>query len=96
MANTFPGVRYLLPLFSWATESPAECAQVRRHPSYFIPMNNVTNSFQVMWWRVWGNDPNWKTGAHEIDHHGNSIGSNKFVTPEAKKAIWEHALKITS
>lgn len=77
MANSFPVVGLVMPLFKWATESPAECAE-------------------VMWWRVWGNDPAWKTGAHQINHRGEAVTPNKFVTPEGKKAIWDHAVKITS
>jgi hypothetical protein len=96
MGNAFPGARFLLPLFSWATVSPAECAQVRHSLRNCIPMTGLTNRFQVMWWRVWSSDPKWKTGVHEIDNRGNPLAPNKFVTLEGKQAIWEHAVKMTS
>jgi hypothetical protein len=60
------------------------------------PNDRFDEPFQVMWWRVWSSDSKWKTGAHEIDNRGNSLAPNKFVTLEGKKAIWEHAVKLTS
>ncbi|KIM28298.1 hypothetical protein M408DRAFT_41713, partial [Serendipita vermifera MAFF 305830] len=50
---------------------------------------------QVMWWRMWSQESQWKTGAHQLSHHGEELPHSKFVTPEVKKAVWEHAIKMT-
>ncbi|PVG01539.1 NAD(P)-binding protein [Serendipita vermifera] len=50
---------------------------------------------QIMWWRLWSSDAQWKKGAHETNQQGAEIGPNQYVTPEGKKAIWNHAVEIT-
>lgn len=51
---------------------------------------------QVMWWRMWSQESQWKTGAHQLSRHGEELTHNTFVTPEVKKAVWEHAVQMTS
>ena len=51
---------------------------------------------QVMWWRMLDPDSKWKTGAHQLSNHGEPYEPNKFVTPEVRKAIWDHATAVTS
>lgn len=50
---------------------------------------------QIMWWRVWSPEDEWKVGAHQINHHGEEIPHNKSVTPEVRTAVWEHAVLVT-
>ena len=50
---------------------------------------------QVMWWRLWNPQGEWKTGAHQLSHHGEELEHNRFVTPEVRKAVWEHAVHMT-
>ncbi|PVG01538.1 NAD(P)-binding protein [Serendipita vermifera] len=48
----------------------------------------------MMWWRVWDSDAQWRTGAHQVDQRGEEI-TNPYVTPEVRKAVWKHADEIT-
>ncbi|KIM20959.1 hypothetical protein M408DRAFT_333742 [Serendipita vermifera MAFF 305830] len=41
---------------------------------------------QVLWWRMW---------THQISRYGEEFPHNRHVTPEVKKAVWEHAIKMT-
>ncbi|PVG01540.1 NAD(P)-binding protein [Serendipita vermifera] len=50
---------------------------------------------QVMWWRLWSSDGQWKKGAHQVNQQGAEIKLNPHVTPEVRKAIWNHAVEIT-
>ncbi|KAG8807341.1 hypothetical protein FRC17_004508 [Serendipita sp. 399] len=50
---------------------------------------------QIMWWRIWTSDPAWSTGAHQIGLRGLEVPHNPHVSEEVRKAIWEHALKMT-
>jgi len=51
---------------------------------------------QVMWWRMLSPDSKWRTGAHQLDHHGEELEQNKYVTSEVQKAVWDHAIAMTS
>ena len=51
---------------------------------------------QIMWWRMWDPESKWKTGGHQLDNHGAALGPNQYVTPEVRKAVWDHAVGITS
>jgi hypothetical protein len=48
-----------------------------------------------MWSSLWSSDPQFKTGAHRLDNHGDPVRPNKAITPEAVKKIWEHAVEVT-
>jgi len=49
-----------------------------------------------MWWRMWRSDPQWKSGAHQLSHHGEELKHKpEHVTPEVRKAVWDHAIEIT-
>ncbi|CAG8565790.1 1903_t:CDS:2, partial [Acaulospora colombiana] len=50
---------------------------------------------EIMWWRLWSSEAQWKTGAHEIDNKGTGLTPNQHVTEESKKAIWDHAISTT-
>lgn len=68
---------------------------------FFVPLLrpfSVTpkNCAQIMWWRMWSPEKEWKMGAHQIGHHGNELQHNPFVTPEVQKAVWDHAVYMTS
>ena len=44
---------------------------------------------------MWSPEEKWKTGAHQLDHHGEELKRNPHVTPEVKKAVWDHAIEMT-
>ncbi|KAG8822255.1 hypothetical protein FRC18_011068 [Serendipita sp. 400] len=50
---------------------------------------------QIMWWRMWASTSPWSTGAHQINQRGDEVTHNPHVTEEVRKAVWEHALKMT-
>ncbi|KAG8832720.1 hypothetical protein FRC20_007849 [Serendipita sp. 405] len=50
---------------------------------------------QIMWWRMWASASPWSTGAHQINQRGDEVTHNPHVTEEVRKAVWEHALKMT-
>lgn len=50
---------------------------------------------QVLWWRMWSQESQCKSGAHQISRYGEELSHNRHVTPEVKKAVWEHAIKMT-
>ncbi|KIM20953.1 hypothetical protein M408DRAFT_81264 [Serendipita vermifera MAFF 305830] len=50
---------------------------------------------QIMWWRLWSPEEQWKTGAHQVNNHGEEVPHNRFVTPEVRTAVWEHAIQMT-
>ncbi|KIM20951.1 hypothetical protein M408DRAFT_29933 [Serendipita vermifera MAFF 305830] len=51
---------------------------------------------QIMWWRMWAPESEWKAGAHQINNCGEEVPHNRFVTPEVKAAVCEHAVQVTS
>ena len=86
--HTYPGT-VLTPMLTNMTGS-----------SLFIPllrsfMITAEQCAQIMWWRMWSPDSQWKTGAHRLDNYGEELGPSSFVTPEVKKAVWEHAIEMT-
>ncbi|KIM20954.1 hypothetical protein M408DRAFT_81264 [Serendipita vermifera MAFF 305830] len=58
-------------------------------------MISAEDCSQIMWRRMWSPEGIWKSGAHQLDHHGEEVEHNRFVTPEVKKAVWEHAIQMT-
>ncbi|KAG8849788.1 hypothetical protein FRB91_009602 [Serendipita sp. 411] len=50
---------------------------------------------QILWWRMWTSEKPWLTGAHQTNQRGEEITHNPFVTEEVRKAVWDHALKMT-
>jgi len=45
---------------------------------------------------MWSPEDKWKSGAHQLSHHGEELQRNPYVTPEVKKAVWDHAIEMTS
>ncbi|PVG01541.1 NAD(P)-binding protein [Serendipita vermifera] len=43
---------------------------------------------QIMWWRLWSSESQWKTGAHQINQQGTELAPNPHV-------IWNHAIEVT-
>jgi hypothetical protein len=97
MITGFPGAKLVMPLFRWITVTPAESAQVRRIfiKRYFCFLW-LTQLLQIMWWRAWSGEADWKTGSHRINQRGEELPLENNVSEDGKKEIWEHAVKMTS